>query len=507
MNPKYLFEIVLLYLASITYQQGEFKLNFTIEHFPKTTPKLHSFLDIPLTPMISNTENRLSVEFCFGTPPQCFKLVIQSNTFYMWVIDSLSSQKAERKFDASASSTIVKNMTVIQMYYYDDIVTAYTAKDELMIQQEKIGRLFFGLSKKSDTFTGYEGILGLGYTPQSWEEKYSFIEQLYHLKIIYHKVFTQSFTSSEKGELSFGKIPKNIVDDYHNYGRCQALDKIKGEKRYKNSNWQCEITGVFFGEKFDKSQVKQFEYSKVSFFSYRKRALIPLVFFDYLESHYFPKYINTGNCKRIKVKRYDVFSCDQDIIVAEEINLIFGEWAMRIPGNEIFKHNKYTDKYEFIFYHKQNYEKWTLGRPIVKNYHMVYDAHNEEIGFYSPLNVIRISSSIITPPKVYSNILDKIPNPVKEHKPKPNHHIPEFKPMSNITDIHKRPQTTNKFTSAFIIQILLLIFVIIVVISFVGFGIWMYIRYKRNNPLLDNDYFNIQSQKILKENSELRLKK
>ena len=74
-------------------------------------------------------------------------------------------------------------------------------------------------------------------------------------QIIFHKVFTQSFTTSKKGELTFGKIPDKIVNDYKNYGRCQALDKIQNGERYKNRSWQCQLTGVFYGDVYSPSKV------------------------------------------------------------------------------------------------------------------------------------------------------------------------------------------------------------------------------------------------------------
>ena len=61
-------------------------------------------------------------------------------------------------------------------------------------------------------FEDYDGMIGLGYLTNSNEEHiFSFIQQLYENNLIYHRVFTQSFLSKKKGEISFGEIPNNII--------------------------------------------------------------------------------------------------------------------------------------------------------------------------------------------------------------------------------------------------------------------------------------------------------
>jgi hypothetical protein len=57
------------------------------------------------------------------------------------------------------------------------------------------------------------------------------INQLYNNGLIFHRVFTQNFEKGEQGIISFGEIPKNIVNDYKNYGRCPVLDKIIDDKK------------------------------------------------------------------------------------------------------------------------------------------------------------------------------------------------------------------------------------------------------------------------------------
>lgn len=491
---------ILLLIQLIFYStSSELRFNFTTREFPTTSPNVVSFLNIPVSPVFYNTVKRPCIEFCIGTLPQCFYLVIHSNSFYIWVVESISTQKTDKKFEPFLSQTFVKNGTEIILKYSKKHVIAFTGKDEVTIQQQKLGRFFFALSKASDSFQNFEGMIGLGYTPTEAEEMFSFIDQLYNQNVIYHKVYAQFFSDNENGEIVFGEIPKHIVDNYQKYGRCKALDKIIDNKMYKNHNWQCSLTGVYYGNKYVDGLVKYFEKTKVTFSVYRKRSMVPLAILEYFEKSYLKEMIEQNKCRRTKVKKYDAISCDEYMSSGEEMNLVFGEWSMKIPSPELFALNS-NGKYEFIFYHKENYEKWILGRQILKLFHMVYDAHNEEIGFYSVDNVLHAANSLILPPKVYEKLSDKEPKK-KNDRNKPTHKKPPtLKPYEDNNDDITVPKENNPaLETAYIIQILLLIFVIIVAVAFASFGIWMYIRYKKKTVFQDHSYFLQKTQELSRQ--------
>ena len=489
--------------------ENELKFPFYIEKYTppllKQQTHLRSLVEIPEAEVVLNDDERSCIDMCFGNKPQCFKMVIQGSTFYMWLAEINSDLTVSTKFDSSRSKTIERNRTELLLEYEDDkSITGYSVKDDIYIGDQKIFRGNFILATRSDSFSETEGMIGLGYTPSSYEEKFSIIEQLYEQKIIFHKVFTQSFTTSNRGELSFGKIPDYIVQDYKNYGRCNALDKIEGDTRYKNRSWQCELTGVFYGDKYSPSIVKTYSDTNVSFFSYRKRALVPITFFEYLEATYFKNYIDKKMCERTVVNRYDTFSCQQDIIDAPEVNLVFGDWAMKIPSDQLFKFRKKTNTYEFIFYHKKNYEKYSLGRPLVRNYHMVYDLQNEQIGFYSKDNVIYTGTSEIEPPKVHEFLPDKESSkkPHKEGEKKRPNVKPEdiLKPIINDRTSIPAAQKSRTISSAFIVQMLLLIFIILVVLALLGFGGYLYIRYRRKTYFPSVEFYTKKSEEFVGTN-------
>ena len=499
-------KILLSILLLFPFISSNLKFPFSIQKVKmiKIEKPYLSFLQVPTLPVISNEEERMCLEMCFGTPPTCRKLVIHGQSFYSWVVDIYNTESGvpnERRFNLLNTSTIEVNRTQLTLTYEDEkYVTGYTGKDDITINNKKIFRQKFLITTNSSVFSGYEGMIGLGYMANSFERGYSFIDQLYNNRIIPHKVFTQSFHTSDKGEISFGEIPKNIVNDYRNYGRCNAEDKIKDGVRYKNRKWECSITNGLIND----NENLPIEGDKfVSFFSYRNRALVPSTFFNKLEITYFKDLINSKICERIKVKRYDVFQCNEIPSNAPSLTLIFGEWGMKLNKDNLFKKNEETNKYEFILYHKQNFEHFTLGRPIVRFFHMVYDYQNQQIGFYSTTNVVRIAKTDPEPPKVHEFTEDK--QSKKDDDKKDNRKQKELTPedilnKNDKSNNNKYRNKDEKLSAAYIIQMLFMGFVFIIVLIFVIFGCYLYIKHKRKTSFYSSEYYMKETDKFIGTN-------
>ena len=499
-------KILLSILLLFPFISSNLKFPFSIQKVKmiKIEKPYLSFLQVPTLPVISNEEERMCLEMCFGTPPTCRKLVIHGQSFYSWVVDIYNTESGvpnERRFNLLNTSTIEVNRTQLTLTYEDEkYVTGFTGKDDITINNKKIFRQKFLITTNSSVFSGYEGMIGLGYMANSFERGYSFIDQLYNNRIIPHKVFTQSFHTSDKGEISFGEIPKNIVNDYRNYGRCNAEDKIKDGVRYKNRKWECSITNGLIND----NENLPIEGDKfVSFFSYRNRALVPSTFFNKLEITYFKDLINSKICERIKVKRYDVFQCNEIPSNAPSLTLIFGEWGMKLNKDNLFKKNEETNKYEFILYHKQNFEHFTLGRPIVRFFHMVYDYQNQQIGFYSTTNVVRIAKTDPEPPKVHEFTEDK--EIKKDDDKKDNRKQKELTPedilnKNDKSNNNKYRNKDEKLSAAYIIQMLFMGFVFIIVLIFVIFGCYLYIKHKRKTSFYSSEYYMKETDKFIGTN-------
>ena len=169
--------ILLTLTISLSFQQ-ELKFPFYIEDRPqRPSSNLISFKELPEAPVVSSEDKRACIDMCFGNKPQCFKMEIQTGSFYMWVAELNSALRVDNKFDSSKSKSIERNRTELLLEYQDDKnIVGYTAKDDLYIggseEQNKVFRGNFVLATRSDSFSQTEGRIGLGYTPSSYEEKY-----------------------------------------------------------------------------------------------------------------------------------------------------------------------------------------------------------------------------------------------------------------------------------------------------------------------------------------------
>ena len=514
--------------------ENSLKFPFKIEKNPKIckapTPKnIVSFLETSAVPVETNDEDIQCITLCFGSHRSCHKLAIHGQSFLIWVQEIRnhdSSVPLQNKFNPSLSNSIRLNRTVLKVLYdvgdTENHIVGYTAFDKIWLGEREVGRGFFMLALESDYYSGDEGMIGLGYRGSRFEERISFVNQLHFNGLINHKVFTQSFLSTDSGELSFGEIPKFILEDPNHYGRCHALDKeIDGEK-FRNRKWECRVNGIYFGEERkvrNPTEIEKFENVRASFFSFRKRALVPMSYFNYLEKVYFKEMIEEGKCRRVKIKKYDIFGCKELITDAPALNIVFGDWVMRIPSNKLFAYRKKHEMYEFILYHKDRFETWTLGRPIVRLFHMVYDYQNQEIGFYSRENVVYTGVYEAKKPKVYEYIPDKDelidkdeendPNKIplsdenKERRRKRREKMESEEVMQKIKDGIKTEETNvDALPTSYNLQIFFYVLLVILAVGLVAFAGFLYVRHKKKTEFLKEQLYKNAAQYLVTEKAD-----
>ena len=515
---NFLFLILSLSLISLSIQalNFPFKIISKSKPQPKTPNSFLSFAQAPTIsfPVIPNTEDFMCIELCLSSPKFCRLFVIHGQSFYIWVQDEKNADKTvehKKKYDPNKSKTSqVKRILKEYVYEEGQFIRAYSIIDHIYIKDQFLMKGYF--LSATESFQGDEGMIGLGYRGSAKEEKYSFINQLYNNGLIFHRVFTQNFEKGDQGVISFGEIPKNIVEDYKNYGRCPVLDKIVDGKRIKNRKWECELNGIYFGDEYDEKQFIKYDNTRVSFFSFRPIALVPKEVFEYFEKNYFQKYITDGICQKYSNRGYEAIGCKKVIEDAPKLNLVYGDWVMSLPPNKLFDYKRNNELYEFIFYHKNNFEAWSLGRPIVRLFHMVYDYQNQEVGFYSKEDVKYINKeNEPIKPKIYEPLpdsgegfddndgLDELKNDENKNnepnKSNINDIIEGIKKESGITKDSK----SSAMKGAEFIQKMFYGFLIVMTIMILLFLGFLYYRYKHRPENLSSDYF-IKKANELKAN-------
>ena len=413
-------------------------------------------------------EFKTVLKACLGTPPQCFNLGVQTNTFYIWVRSSNSREKnlKTKTFDLNNSTTLQRNNQYFQKRIFGRKVTGFEARDILTINGQDYSKINFIILESTGSLLGMEGFIGLGYTPNTDERKFSIIHQLFENWVIPHKVFTQKYFTEEKGNLIIGQIPIYIVKDYIHYGRCAALDKVINGKRYKNNNWECKIDDIYYGNNKENSlYLDKNHEQKMSFLSYRKRSFIPLELFSQLGNTYLKNEIKDGKCFERHEKRYSFYECKKEVEI-QNITFVFGDWEFTVEGKDMFKMNKDGNTKELILYHKDNFEHFLLGRSILKEFEMVYDYANKQIGFYH--SSVKYKGKLkVEPPKIYEFLEEE-----NEYQPKTirdGHSIQSrTNPEGVEISINETVQESVIYQITDIIKNILSVLILIVVVIIVG---------------------------------------
>uniref|UniRef100_A0A0D6QWU6 Peptidase A1 domain-containing protein n=1 Tax=Araucaria cunninghamii TaxID=56994 RepID=A0A0D6QWU6_ARACU len=119
-------------------------------------------------------ENFLNAQYfstiALGTPPQEFKVVLDTGSSNLWVPGSKCGSIAcylHSKYESSESKTYKKNGTEWSIRYGSGECSGYTSQDDLRIGDLKIKNQLFGEATSEPglafAFGKFDGILGLGY--------------------------------------------------------------------------------------------------------------------------------------------------------------------------------------------------------------------------------------------------------------------------------------------------------------------------------------------------------
>ena len=224
------------------------------------------------SPSISRPQDYMNAQYFaeieLGTPPQLFKVVLDTGSSNLWVPgakctsiacfvrlphfhpnpawltdDIPSTLQLHAKFDSSASSTYKANGTDFEIRYGSGSVEGFISRDTLSIGDLTIKGQDFGETTKEPglafAFGKFDGILGLAYDTISVNRIvppfYNMIDQ----KLLDEPVFSFRVGSSEEdgGEAIFGGIDKTAFKG--------KLDYVPVRRK---GYWEVELEQISFGK-------------------------------------------------------------------------------------------------------------------------------------------------------------------------------------------------------------------------------------------------------------------
>lgn len=198
---------------------------------------------VPLTDFLNA---QYFCDISLGTPPQDFKVILDTGSANLWVPSKECSSIAcflHSKYDHSASASYVKNGSSFKIGYVSGALEGYVSKDTLRIGDLSVTGQDFGEATSEPglafAFGKFDGILGLGYDTISVNGIVPPFFQMVEQGLLDEPIFSFYLGSSEAdgGEAVFGG-----VDPSHYSG------KITYVPVRRRGYWEVPLDSVAFGD-------------------------------------------------------------------------------------------------------------------------------------------------------------------------------------------------------------------------------------------------------------------
>lgn len=186
-------------------------------------------------------------EISIGTPPQTFKVVLDTGSSNLWVPSSECGSIAcylHSKYDSSASSTYQKNGSEFAIQYGSGSLSGFVSRDTLRIGDLTVEKQLFAEATNEPglafAFGRFDGILGLGYDTISVNNIPPPFYEMLNQNLLDEPVFSfylgDTNIDGDDSEVVFGGINKN-----HYTG-----ELIKIPLRRK-AYWEVDLDAITFG--------------------------------------------------------------------------------------------------------------------------------------------------------------------------------------------------------------------------------------------------------------------
>jgi saccharopepsin len=210
--------------------------------FNAQPPKVEGGHPVP----VSNFMNaQYFSEITIGTPPQTFKVVLDTGSSNLWVPSRSCSSIAcylHSTYDSSSSSTYKSNGSEFEIHYGSGSLTGFVSNDVMSIGDLKIkGQDFAEATNEPGlafAFGRFDGILGLGYDTISVNKIIPPFYQMIEQKLLDEPVFAFYLGSGESdSEAVFGGVDKD-----HYTGKIEYIPLRR--KAY----WEVDLESIAFGD-------------------------------------------------------------------------------------------------------------------------------------------------------------------------------------------------------------------------------------------------------------------
>lgn len=186
-------------------------------------------------------------DISLGTPPQSFKVILDTGSSNLWVPSTECSSIAcylHTKYDSSASSTYKKNGSEFEIRYGSGSLSGFVSNDVFQIGDLKVKNQDFAEATSEPglafAFGRFDGIMGLGYDTISVNGIVPPFYNMLNQGLLDEPVFAFYLGDTKDGkesEATFGGI-----DESHYTGKLTKLPLRR--KAY----WEVDLDAITFGK-------------------------------------------------------------------------------------------------------------------------------------------------------------------------------------------------------------------------------------------------------------------
>jgi saccharopepsin len=187
-------------------------------------------------------------EITIGTPPQTFKVVLDTGSSNLWVPSTECGSIAcylHTKYDSSSSSTYKKNGTAFEIRYGSGSLSGFVSEDVMTIGDLKIKDQIFAEATEEPglafAFGRFDGILGLGFDTISVNKIpppfYNAVEQGLLDDSVFAFYLGNADDEGDESEAIFGGVNKD-----HYTGKVTEIPLRR--KAY----WEVDLDAISFGD-------------------------------------------------------------------------------------------------------------------------------------------------------------------------------------------------------------------------------------------------------------------
>ncbi|MCJ1253953.1 Vacuolar protease A [Lignoscripta atroalba] len=188
-------------------------------------------------------------EIAIGTPPQEFKVVLDTGSSNLWVPSQQCGSIAcylHTKYDSSASSTYKKNGSEFEIRYGSGSLSGFISQDTVQIGDLKIKHQDFAEATSEPglafAFGRFDGIMGLGYDTISVNKVVPPFYNMLDQGLLDEPVFAFYLGNTANGEGDESEATFGGINEDHYTGK---MTKIPLRRK---AYWEVDLDAINFGD-------------------------------------------------------------------------------------------------------------------------------------------------------------------------------------------------------------------------------------------------------------------